>query len=263
MIFDAHCYLGRNPIWEAQGMPATMHGKDMIAYMDRGGVDRALCAPPGVGAADHFAADHERIAQAIAEYPDRVYGFVRVKPPRGTQAIDEMHYWLRERGFHAVKFNTIDASTYGAGCYSLADRALMGPVLEAIVPLDVPIMIHTGEEHGHTCTPALVANLALDFPQITFIIAHAGVPGFLDEVVPFMQRAENTLVDLAGVLRPIYVQNLVNGVGAERVLNATNAPHMPIEFGPQLIERHCRQLTAAQKDAILSTNAMRLLKLGE
>ena len=263
MIFDAHCYLGRNPIWEAQGMPATMHGKDMIAYMDRGGVDRALCAPPGVGAADHFAADHERIAQAIADYPDRIFGFVRVKPPRGTQAIDELHYWLRERGFHAVKFNTIDASSYGAGCYSLADRALMGPVLEAIAPLNVPVMVHTGKEHGHTCTPALVANLALDFPQITFIIAHAGVPGFLDEVVPFMQRAENTLVDLAGVLRPIYVQNLVNGVGAERVLNATNAPHMPIELGPQLIERHCRLLTAAQKDAILSTNAMRLLKIGE
>lgn len=261
MVFDAHCYLGRNPIWEAQGMPATMHGRDMIAYMDRGGVDRALCAPPGVGAADHFAADHERIAQAIADYPDRIYGFVRVKPPRGTQAIDEMRYWLQERGFHAVKFNTIDASTYGAGCYSLADRALMDPVLEAIAALQVPVMIHTGEEHGHTCTPALVANLALDFPQITFIIAHAGVPGFLDEVVPFMQRAENTLVDLAGVLRPIYIQKLVDGVGAERVLNATNAPHMPIEFGPQLIQRHCRKLTAAQKEAILGGNAMRLLQL--
>ena len=259
MIFDAHCYLGRNPIWEAQGMPATMQGQDMIAYLDRGGVDRALCAPPGVGAADHFAADHERIAQAIADYPERIYGFARVKPTRGQAAIDEMHYWLRERGFHAVKFNTIDASPYGAGFYSLADRALMGPVLEAIAALHVPVMIHTGEEHGHTCTPALVANLALDFPQITFIIAHAGVPGFLDEVVPFMRRAENTLVDLAGVLRPIYVQNLVNGVGAARVLNATNAPHMPIEFGPQLIERHCRQLTAAQKEAILGENAMRLL----
>ncbi len=261
MVFDAHCYLGRNPIWEAQGMPATMQGEDMIAYMDRGGVERALCAPPGVGAADHFAADHERIAQAIADYPDRIYGFVRVKPTRGQTAIDEMYYWLRELGFHAVKFNTIDASPYGAGFYSLADRALMGPVLEAIAALQVPVMIHTGEEHGHTCTPALVANLALDFPQITFIIAHAGVPGFLDEVVPFMQRAENTLVDLAGVLRPIYVQNLVNGVGAARVLNATNAPHMPIEFGPQLIERHCRQLTAAQKEAILGGNTMRLLQL--
>lgn len=263
MIFDAHSYLGRNPVWEAQGMPATMHGEDMITYMDRGGVDRALCAPPGVGVADHFAADHERIAQAIADYPDRIFGFVRVKPPRGTQAIDEMHYWLREREFHAVKFNTIDDSTYGAGCYSLADRALMGPFLEAIAALQVPVMIHTGEEHGHTCTPALVANLALDFPQITFIIAHAGVPGFQDEVVPFMQRAENTLVDLAGVLRPIFVQKLVDGIGAERVLNATNAPHMPIEFGPQLIERHCRKLSAAQKDAILFKNAMRLLKLGE
>ena len=173
MIFDAHCYLGRNPVWEAQGMPATMHGKDMIAYMDQGGVDRALCAPPGVGVADHFAADHERIAQAIADYPDRIFGFARVKPPLGAQAIYEMHYWLRERGFHAVKFNTIDDSTYGAGCYSLADRALMDPVLEAIAALQVPVMIHTGEEHGHTCTPALVANLALDFPQITFIIAQS------------------------------------------------------------------------------------------
>ena len=152
MIVDAHCYLGRNPIWEAQGMPATMQGKDMIAYMDRGGVDRVLCAPPGVGTADDFAADHERIAQAIADYPDRIYGFARVKPPRGSIAIDEMRYWLRERGFHAVKFNTIDSS------YSLADRALMGPVLEAITTLRVPVMIHTGEEHGHTCTPALVAN---------------------------------------------------------------------------------------------------------
>jgi predicted TIM-barrel fold metal-dependent hydrolase len=238
-----------------------MQGQDMIAYMDRGGVERALCAPPGVGAADHFAADHECIAQAIADYPDRIFGFVRVKPTRGRQAIDEMGYWLGERGFHAVKFNTIDSSPYGAGFYSLADRGLMGPVLEAIGELQAPVMIHTGEEHGHTCTPALVANLALDFPQITFIIAHAGVPGFLDEVVPFMRRAENTLVDLAGVLRPIYVQNLVNGVGAERVLNATNAPHMPIEFGPQLIERHCRQLTAAQKEAILWENALRVFKI--
>ncbi len=261
MIIDAHCYLGHNPIWEAQGMPATMQGKDMIAYMDRGGVDRVLCAPPGVGTADDFAADHERIAQAIADYPDRIYGFARVKPPRGSIAIDEMRYWLRERGFHAVKFNTIDAFANGAANYTISDRALMGPVLEAITTLRVPVMIHTGEEHGHTCTPALVANLALDFPQITFIIAHAGVPGFLHEVIPFMQRAENTVVDLAGVLRPIIVQNLVDAVGAERVLNATNAPHMPIEFGPQLIQRHCRKLTAAQQEAILGTNAMRVFAI--
>ena len=261
MIIDAHCYLGHNPIWEVQGMPATMQGPDMIAYMDRGGVDRALCAPPGVGAADHFAADHERIAQAIATYPDRIYGFVRVKPPRGAQAIDEMHYWVRDRGFHAVKLNTIDASTYGAGCYSLADRALLEPVLEAIAALRVPVMIHTGEEHGHTCTPALVADLALDFPGITFIIAHAGVPGFVPEVIPFMRRAENTVVDLAGVLRPIFIQNLVDGVGAERVLNATNAPHMPIEFGPQLIQRHCRKLTTAQQEAILCRNALRVFAI--
>ena len=76
-----------------------------------------------------------------------------------------------------------------------------------------------------------------------------------------MQRAENTVVDLAGVLRPIIVQNIVDAVGAERVLNATNAPHMPIEFGPQLIQRHCRKLTAAQQEAILSTNAMRVFAI--
>ena len=88
---DAHCYLGHNPIWEAQGMPATMQGKDMIAYMDRGGVDRVLCAPPGVGTAEPRA--HR------ASLPDRIYGFARVKPPRGSIASDAL--LAAQRGFHA------------------------------------------------------------------------------------------------------------------------------------------------------------------
>ena len=173
-------------------MPATMRGADMIAYMDRGGVDRALCAPPAWALPTTLPPTTSASRKPSLTIRTASTA-LRASSRRGVQAaIDEMHHWLQERTFHAVKFNTIDASTYGAGCYSLADRALMNPFLEAIAALQVPVMIHTGEEHGHTCTPALVANLALDFPHITLIIAHAGVPGFLDEVVPFMQRAENT-----------------------------------------------------------------------
>ena len=143
------------PIWEAQGMPATMQGKDLIAYMDRGGVGPGTLRASRCGRCRRLCRrPRANLASDSRPYPDRIYGFVRVKPPRGRQtAIDEMHYWVRDRGFHAVKLNTIDASTYGAGCYSLADRALMNPVLEAITALRVPVMVHTGEEHGHTCTP--------------------------------------------------------------------------------------------------------------
>ena len=255
MIFDAHCYLGRNPLWAAQNLPASVGGAEMIAMMDRAGVDRALCAPPAVGAHDAFASDHELIASALTEFPTRIYGYARVIPTRGQAAIDELRYWVRQRGFRAVKFNTYDAH------YNIAQRAVIGPVLEAVEELGVPVMVHTGESHGITSSPALVADLAMDFPRITFSIAHVGTPGFLEEVIPFMRRAENTVTDTSGMFRPHVIQDLVDSVGADRVLMGSNAPHMPMEFARLLIEEHCPRLTDAQREAILGGSALRYLGL--
>ena len=57
MIYDAHCYLGNNPLWAQTGLPVPLEGPAWVEMMDRAGVDGALVAPPGVGASEDFKPD--------------------------------------------------------------------------------------------------------------------------------------------------------------------------------------------------------------
>ena len=255
MIYDAHAYLGNNPVWAKGGLPVPMEGRAWVKMMDRGGVDAALVAPPGVGAVDDFEPDLERIALAIRDFPGRLFGYARVKPRRGQAAVDDLRRWVEERGFHAVKLNTLDDE------YRLSDRALLDPVIVEADRLGVPVLMHTGDTHGATCTPSMVADIAVDFPNTTFIIGHMGHPGWTEELVAAMQRAPNTVTETAGVFVPAMVQDVVDQVGAERVLMGSNGPYSPIELPPVMIERHMGRLSEADKAAITGGNLARVLKL--
>ena len=147
----------------------------------------------------------ELIARAIKSHPSRFFGYTRVKPRRGQAALDDLRYWIEERGMHAVKMNTLDDS------YRLDDRALMDPVLETITDLQVPILFHTGDTHAETCTPKMVADLAKDFPNVTFIIGHMGYPGSdpatANELITAMRQSPNTVTESAAVNRRVIIQD--------------------------------------------------------
>ena len=159
MICDAHAYLGNSPGWAQMGLPVPLDGHGWVEMMDRSGVDRALVAPPGVGAGQDFKPDMDRIAQGMRDYPDRLFGFCRVKPRRGQIAIDELRMRAEEQGFPAVKMNTLDDD------YRLDDRRLLDPVIRAASDLGLVMFFHTGDTHGETCQPSMVADFAVDFPE--------------------------------------------------------------------------------------------------
>ena len=254
-IYDAHAYLGNNAVWAKGGLPVPLEGGAWVEMMDRSGVDAALVAPPGVGAKEDFKPDLERIARAVKDFPDRLFGYARVKPRRGQVAIDELRHWVEERGFRAVKLNTLDDD------YTLSDRALLDPVIQEADRLGVPVFMHTGDRHGATCTPSMVADIAVDFPRTTFIIGHMGHPGWSDELVPAMKQAPNTVTETAGVFLPSLVQDVVDHVGAERVLMGSNGPYSPIALPPVMIGRHMGRLSEADKAAIMGGNLVRLLRI--
>ncbi len=256
MIFDCHCYMGKQNAWSLMGLPVPFTGKDMVKYMTDAGVDKVLVAPPGSGQSDFFNSDHEIIAQAVKDYPGKIFGYVRVNPTRGQKAIDELVYWVKKRGLHAVKFNTGDCPNY-----TINDRKIMGPVLEAIQELDIPVLVHTGEAWGITCSPALLADIAMDFPNVKWILGHMGIPGFWQETIPFCKRVPQLMVETAGVYRPYLIQELVNAIGAERVMIGSNAPYIPLECGIITVRQYCRLLKEREKDLILGGNISRLLGL--
>ena len=255
MICDVHAYLGNNPAWAQMGLPVPLDADGWVEMMDRSGVDRALVAPPGVGKEADFKPDMDLIADGIRKYPDRIFGFCRIKPKRGTIAIDEMRMRVNEQGFRAIKMNTLDDN------YRLDDRRLLDPVIEAADALKIVVFFHTGDQHGETCQPSMVADIALDFPSTTFIIGHCGYIGFQNQTPTALRRASNTVTETAGVLSPILIQNIVNEVGAEQVLMGSNGPNTPIELPHILINNHMNKLSQSEKALITGGNFERIFNL--
>ena len=258
MLFDIHTYIGKQPGWGIQGLPVPFAGNDMIKYMQDAGFDAVLAAPPGsdASATDHFYGGHEIIARAVKQYPGKIYGYYRAKPGRGKEGVDDLIYWIKKRGLRAIKFNSSDAPGYSVG-----DHKLMGPMLEAIEECGVPVLIHTGEVYSTGATPALVCDLARAFPRVQFIVGHMGIPGFFEELIPFMKNTKNTVTETAGVYRPLQITQTVNALGAERVVLGSNGPYIPLQLGAIVIEKYCGNLSRRDKDLILGENAVRILKI--
>ncbi len=253
MIYDAHGYLGHNAQFATYGVPEYLSQDEWLRIMDSCGMQGALVAPPGVGTVDDFKPDMELIAQAVKSHPDRFFGYTRVKPRRGQAALDDLRYWIEERGLHAVKMNSLDDD------YRFDDRALMDPVMEVVSELGIPVLFHTGDSHGETCTPNMVADIAVDFPDITFIIGHMGYPGGDHMLIDAMNRAPNTVAETASVFRRVVIQETVDAVGVERILMGTNGPYSPIEMGPMMFRDYMGSLNDEAKAAILGANLVRVL----
>ena len=255
LIYDAHGYMGHNPEFEAFGLPLFLGPDEWIRIMDTSGIQGVLVAPPWTGASDDFKTDMEIIAQAINSHPDWFFGYCRVRPRRGKAALDDLRYWIKDRGLHAVKMNTLDDD------YRLDDRALIDPVMEVVSQLGVPVLFHTGDTHGATCTPEMVADIARDFPSTTFIIGHIGYPGMDHQIAAAMKRAPNTVTESASVFRRVVIQATVDAVGAERMLMGSNGPYSPTEMGPMMFRDYMDSLDMKQKGDILGGNFVRILGL--
>lgn len=256
MIFDAHAYMGTNPGFVRFGLPRRLEVDWLLRSMDEEGIDAALVAPPSAGRADCFTPDLELIAQAVKAHPDRIFGYARVMPRRGEVALTELRYWIEERGLHAVKMNTLDDD------YRLDDRRLIDPVVELVDQLRVPVLFHTGDEHGATCTPLMVADIAADFPNTTFIIGHIGYPGSDYEIETALRRCTNVVTESASVFRRDVIQQAVESGGAKRVMMGSNSPYSPMGLARRMIQDCMPSLSVEEKNAILGDNLAHLLGVG-
>ena len=96
----------------------------------------------------------------------------------------------------------------GIKLYPGYDRyAINDPSLESIFRIaakhDVPVMIHTGDtytkhakvRHAH---PLLVDDIAVDFPDVKFVMCHLGNPWFQD-AAEVLYKNENVYADISGL----------------------------------------------------------------
>jgi len=170
------------------------------------------------------------------------------------------------------------------------------PVYELAQKYGLPVMLHGGELHhccpeekrklgqtlcgryecpldhlAHLSHPEQVAEAALHFQKVLFIVSHLSNPYF-DDLRKVMERCENVCTDISGQWKsrseedtPEYKQEIGREImkflelknGLQRMLFASDFPIQSYEDSIELIKK--LSISLDEKEMIFSKNALRIL----
>jgi predicted TIM-barrel fold metal-dependent hydrolase len=203
MIIDCHTHLGRN-----EHIKAT--AKELLKSMDKAGIDKAL-----VFAGELNDAPNAWTLEQIAPHRDRLLGVAAAKPqlcltrdplgflsPESQKAyqhdkeeIKKITDWYGEGKIVACKFYTGYEHYYPSDAYSY---------LDALNKLGCPAIFHTGDclnsvkrsklKHAQ---PLNIDEVAVDFRDMNFIIAHMGYP-WVTDAAEVCYKNDNVYSDISG-----------------------------------------------------------------
>jgi predicted TIM-barrel fold metal-dependent hydrolase len=261
-------------LWDISG--------DMIVKdMDAAGIDKSVLLAIDWGLARHLGdlkLSVEEInkvyADAVKNHPQRLIAFAGVDPRR-NDAARLVERFLKELGMKGIKFHT------AAGFYP-NDRVCY-PIYEKALEYGVPVLLHTGEVlkplHFKYCQPIYVQEVAMDFPDLPIILAHAGGCWY-PEAVAICANATNVYLDLsvwqARLLRPVNfykaLRTLLDSVSWQRVLFGSDYPFLKLLINqerwvkaftgiPDSVKGQGIRFTDEEIAGIMGGNAARLLGL--
>ena len=233
---------------------------DLLAAMDRDGVDQAVVM--GMGWTDHQVAveANEYIIQTVADNPGRLTGFCSVNPGWGEPAVTEA-----QRCFDAglVGIGELHADTQG---FDITDVAAMAPLMELARSDRLPVLVHASEPVGHQypgkggTTPDKLYRFIQNFPGNVIICAHwgGGLP-FYSLMPEVKESLKNVYFDSAAtpfLYRPEVFGAVSELAGAGKVLFASDFPLL--EMSRPLEQARNAGLAADVEAALLWGNAAKL-----
>ena len=209
---------------------------------------------------------NEEVAESAAEHADIAIPFASIDPARGKMGIREARRLIKDFGVKGFKFHPIIQG------FSPNDRDVY-PLYEVIAEAGLPALFHSGQtgigagmrgggglrlKYGN---PLLLDDVAADFPDMTIISAHPGVP-WQDEQLSVATHKPNVYIDLSGWSPKYFEPKLVqyaNTLLKHKVLFGSDNPvilpdRWLAEFDKLPIKPEVRPL-------IIKENAARLLKL--
>jgi predicted TIM-barrel fold metal-dependent hydrolase len=238
---------------------------------------------------------NDRLAQAIAEYPDRFAAFAALPTPDPKAAADELERTVTQLGFKGAMVHGLTNGVF-------FDDKRFWPIFERAQALDVPLYVHPAVPHsavveayyqdyladfptlrtaawGFTVETAtqgirLVLSGVFDaYPDVKIILGHMGegLPFLLWRIEHALSRPGNRSVSFREQFsQHFYITTSGNfstpalpcsmmELGEDRILFSVDWPFVPNIPGTKWMNE--LQLSAEDKIKILSGNAKRLLKM--
>lgn len=199
--------------YRSYALRSARDDSQLIADLDSAGIAKAVITgfDERTTAGKTFV-ENEGVSSLFERHPDRFIAFAGVDIMRGSEAVRQLEYWVKERGFRGL---SLRPSMIGLP----ADDKHYYPFFEKCVELEIPLSIHASanwttsraSDLGH---PRHFDSVACDFPQLKLILSHAGYPWVLEACL-LAWKHPHLYLELAAH-RPKYF--VVPGAGWEPLL---------------------------------------------
>jgi predicted TIM-barrel fold metal-dependent hydrolase len=216
-VFDAHIHVGPYD-WMKDGARRVMMGgrddldllqriraspAELLRTMDAQGIARAALvnsvAPDVIGITD---AVNPWISRYVEGHRDRLVPIGGIHPRHSRDVAGDVRRLLDDHRLGAIKLHPphmeIPANAYRADCPALAEIYRLAGEAKR------PVLIHTGTSvfpgaRNVYADPMACDDVAVDFPQTTLILCHAGRPLWYDTAFFLLRRHPNVLLDVSSI----------------------------------------------------------------
>ncbi len=209
---------------------------------------------------------NEEIAELAAEHADVIIPFASVDPYRRKAGVRILHRLVTDLGMRGLKLHPSSQEFW-------PNDRLAYPLYAAAEELGIPVLFHTGHtgvgagEPGgggirlKYSNPMLVDDVAVDFPDLTIILAHPSFP-WQDEALSVARHKPNVYIDLSGWSPKYFPPSLVqhaNSILQDKVLFGSDYPLITPDRWLSDFEK--LDIKPDVRPKILKDNAARLLGL--
>ena len=261
---------GLRPEWRAAAAKYFGEGgkptvEDVAAYYRERNMAAVVFTVDAETATGRAAVRNEEIAEVAAANADVLIPFASVDPHR-PNAVDEVRRLVRDHASAA-------SSSTRTSRRSSRTTETFYPIYEAIEEAGVPALFHTGHSGIGTglpggggirlkySNPMYVDDVAVDFPDLTIVLAHPSFP-WQDEAISVALHKQQVYIDLSGWSPKYFPPQLVRYANTQlrdRVLFGSDYPMITPDRW--LADFEQAEFKDEVRPLILKENAARLLGL--
>ena len=190
---------------------------------------------------------NDEVLTAIKERPDKFFGFAFLNP-EAPDVLEELLNCL-QHGMRGIKLALLQYPTDLRGKKMIA-------LCEVAQSYRLPVFIHLGLTEAASQPKWLVES----FPEVPFIIAHAGVQCFT-ETMALARRRQNVFVDTSSYIATrAKIKRLYAALGAEKLIFGSDIPVMCRNESEALAKINVLPIPDSEKAKILGGNIVQILQ---
>ncbi len=219
MVIDAHLHVQPWSMFTPEARARMAEGRQdidtireifddpaaLLRFLDREGVDRAVLvnyvSPDIIGFGDEI---NEWVGTYCKGHEDRLIAMGGVHPRLSRDPVGDLERIVEKHGIRALKIHPphqlIHPNAYRDG----GARPGLSRVYEKAQELHLPILFHTGTSvfpraRNRYGDPMDLDDVAVDFPNLTIVMAHGGRPLWMETCFFLLRRHPNVYMDISGI----------------------------------------------------------------